>query len=67
MRLLVAVLFLGIACTGCSNKELYKAGRGWQHTECQKIVDNEERARCMEAANKSHEQYEKEREEIREQ
>lgn len=65
MRLLIVILLMGSAGAGCGNQALYNAGRGWQKNECQKIVENEERARCMEDAAKSSERYKKEQEELK--
>lgn len=65
MRLLIVILLMGSAGAGCGNHALYNAGRGWQKNECQKIVENEERASCMEDAAKSSERYKKEQEELK--
>jgi hypothetical protein len=67
MKCSIMLLTCFIACASCSNKELYNASRGWQQNECQKIVENEDRARCMEAATKSFEQYKKEQETVKKQ
>jgi hypothetical protein len=54
-----AIVFL----TGCSNQELYNSQQGAKENECQKIVDANERSRCLEAAHESYDNYEKRRQE----
>lgn len=63
MKRTIMLLIAFIACTACGSKELYHSSQGWRQNECQKIIENEERVKCMEAANKSYEQYQKERNE----
>jgi hypothetical protein len=46
---------------GCSSREIYQSGIGWRQSECEKILDGVERARCMETANKDYDSYERER------
>jgi hypothetical protein len=61
MRLAVCVLAL-LAC-GCSNRQVYDSAWGWRRNECQKIVNDDERARCLEAANTSYDKYKREQDE----
>jgi len=60
-RLAVCVLAL-LAC-GCSSRQVYDSAWGWRRNECQKIVNDDERARCLEAANASYDKYRKEQDE----
>ena len=56
--MVVGVLFV---LSGCSSREIYQSGTGWRQSECQKILDGAERARCMETANKDYDSYDRER------
>jgi hypothetical protein len=56
---LIAALLLALAA--CSDRQLYQSAAGWRQNECQKILENAERARCLEAANKDYDSYRKER------
>jgi hypothetical protein len=54
----IPVLLLSIAClSGCSSQQLYGVGQGWQRNECNRIIDLQERNRCMASANASYEEY----------
>jgi hypothetical protein len=56
----LALASLGLA--GCSSQQLYGAGQGWQRAECNKIMDAQERSRCMASASTSYEDYRKQSE-----
>ena len=43
MTLLTALL----ALAACSSSEKLDSGREWQRAECNRIIDNESRVRCM--------------------
>jgi hypothetical protein len=47
---------------GCSSQQLYGAGQAWQQQECSKIMDSQERGRCMASANTSYEEYKRQTE-----
>jgi hypothetical protein len=57
---LCGVLLLTLGCTA---QQLYQSGQGWRQMECNKLVSQEETARCLETANTSYEKYQREREE----
>ena len=42
---------------GCSSQQLYGAGQAWQQQACSKIIDPQERSRCMASADTSYEEY----------
>jgi hypothetical protein len=44
---------------GCSSQQLYGAGQEWQRNECRKLNDSQERQRCMNSANTSYDDYQK--------
>jgi predicted metal-binding protein len=66
-RFRLAICVLALLTCGCSNRQVYGTGQGWQLNQCQKILDDFERARCMEGANVPYDKYEKEREEAKKQ
>jgi len=64
--LLVPVLvFAAIAATACSSQQLYASGQAQQRNECDKIVDFQERQKCMARANTSYETYQRQTEEAK--
>jgi hypothetical protein len=50
-----------LALTACSNREVYDSLQGARQQECGKIIDDSARQRCFSEAGKSHDRYEKER------
>ena len=50
---ILALLFIG----GCSAKQGYFALHDWQRQECNNIVDNDERERCIAEAGRAYEEY----------
>ncbi len=57
-HLLTAILvcLLGAAC---SSQQTYATGQTWQRNECNKIIDMQERQRCVAKANDSYDTYQK--------
>lgn len=55
-------VLLATTLHGCSSQQLYAAGQSWQRVECNKIVDSQERSRCMASASHSYEEYKRESE-----
>lgn len=55
----VLVAFAAAAATvsGCSGRQAYDAGYGWRMHECQKVLDDYERARCLETARMDYDTY----------
>jgi hypothetical protein len=56
------VVMAAALMTGCSAQQLYGMAQGWQHQECQRIADRDERQRCERSSAVSYEQYRRERE-----
>jgi len=60
---------LGSLCAtllaACSAQQLYGAGQAWQKQECNKIVDAQERGRCMASTKGSYEDYRRQTEATR--
>jgi hypothetical protein len=57
----VLILVSLLVLAGCSGRQIYQSAAGWRLNECQKILEDAERARCMEQANKDYDTYSKER------
>jgi hypothetical protein len=45
---------------GCSSQQLYGGGHAWQQQECSKLMDAQERNRCMASAKRSYDEYKRE-------
>jgi hypothetical protein len=41
--------------SGCTAKQVYESAQGMRQNECNKIVNPDERAQCLETANTSYE------------
>ena len=57
MKLMVNILLVSVLITACSSQQAYSTGQAYQRNACNKINDNAERIRCMDAANKTFEEY----------
>ncbi|MBU0602100.1 MAG: hypothetical protein KKD25_06830 [Gammaproteobacteria bacterium] len=55
--------FLICACllAGCSSQQVYDSGQGLRRNQCDRIVDAADHARCMEAADRDYDAYQRER------
>jgi hypothetical protein len=60
-----AVAVSALALPGCTSEQLYATGQGWQRNECNKLIDGQERQRCLNQANTSYETYERQREAVK--
>lgn len=45
--------------SGCSTQQLYNTGQSWQRNQCNQIIDQHERNRCLANASTSYEAYKK--------
>jgi hypothetical protein len=61
LRFHLLILVSMLVLSGCSGRQIYQSAAGWRLNECQKILEDAERARCMEQANKDYDTYSKER------
>ena len=43
--------------SGCTAQQAYETGQAWQRNKCDRIVDFEERRRCLEAADVPYDSY----------
>ncbi|UJP02032.1 MAG: hypothetical protein LZF85_09585 [Nitrosomonas sp.] len=57
--LAIAVTVKMVTATGCTTQQLYSTGQSWQRNECSKIMDQQERARCLSSTSASYEAYKK--------
>lgn len=60
--LLVCSISAFAGASGCSSQQFYSIGQNWQRGECNKIVDHEDRKRCLAQADTSYETYQREAE-----
>ncbi len=51
------VATLLIAGTGCTTQQLYSTGQAWQRNECSRMMDQQERNRCLSSTSTSYEAY----------
>jgi hypothetical protein len=61
----VFALLLPPLVAACSTQQVYGAGQAWQKAECSRIVDAQERSRCMASTNTSYEEYKRQQEAAR--
>ena len=43
----------------CSSQQTYATGQAWQRGECNKIIDMQDRQRCVARSNDSYETYQR--------
>ncbi|MBI5922186.1 MAG: hypothetical protein HY847_11155 [Betaproteobacteria bacterium] len=65
LALPLIALFITQHLLGCSSQQLYNTGQAWQRNECNKVVDAQERNRCMGSTNTSYEDYKRQTEEAK--
>ncbi|RCU51903.1 hypothetical protein DU002_05420 [Corallincola holothuriorum] len=58
----ISILIVSIVSTGCSQKQAYHGVRANQKSECQRIEDPDRYRDCMDEADQSYEDYQRERE-----
>lgn len=57
------LLLLAVAgLPGCSTQQAYGGGQAWQRQECNKLMDADQRSRCMASANTSYDDYKRQAE-----
>ena len=57
-----ATLVSALHLSGCSAQQAYGASQAWQLQECSKIMNAQERSRCMASASTSYEDYKRQAE-----
>lgn len=58
-------LFVTSCLSGCSSQQIYNSGQAWQRNECNKIIDGQERSRCLANSNTSYEDYKRQTQEAK--
>lgn len=56
-RTAVLITTLAAGLVGCTSQQLYGAGQASQRTECNRLLDTQDRQKCMAGANTSLEIY----------
>jgi hypothetical protein len=60
MILLYLALLAPSLFAGCSMQQVYNTGQAWQQNQCLKIIDAQERSRCMASTGTSYDEYKRE-------
>jgi len=55
----LTITLVSLLCAACSSQQTYATGQTWQRNECNKIIDMQERQRCVAKANESYDTYQK--------
>jgi hypothetical protein len=63
--MLLACASLPWAVTGCSSQQGYAGAQAWQRSQCLKVVDPQERRRCLDAADTPYDTYKRQSEMIK--
>ena len=58
-------LLCSIPLAACTTQQLYGTGQAWQKQECNRIVDAQERGRCLASTNTSYEEYRRQSEAVK--
>jgi outer membrane biogenesis lipoprotein LolB len=58
-RRVLAVLCLLLA--GCSSQQVYDSSQGWRQNECNKLLDPDKQRACLEQADKSYDEYQRQK------
>lgn len=61
MRAYVLALTAVATLGGCASEQWYGAGQLWQRQECNKMLDAQQRSRCVASTSSSYEQYQRQR------
>lgn len=57
--LAIVVTVTMVTTTGCTTQQLYTTGQSWQRNQCTRLMDQQERERCLANAGASYETYKK--------
>ncbi|MBL8498331.1 hypothetical protein ABF87_06135 [Nitrosomonas sp. JL21] len=57
--LAIVVTVTMVTTTGCTAQQLYTTGQSWQRNQCTRLMDQQERERCLANAGVSYETYKK--------
>jgi membrane protein DedA with SNARE-associated domain len=56
---LLATLLACALGAACSSQQSYATGQAWQQNECNKIIDMQDRERCMARTRESYDSYQR--------
>ena len=59
-RTTLLLLLSWLALTACSTQQGYASAQAWRRNQCSKIVDAQERIRCLREADASYDSYREE-------
>ena len=62
---MLASLMLAGLLAGCSSEQFYASGQDWQRHECNKLLDSQERGRCLKNAGTSYNSYKRQTESLK--
>ena len=51
------ILVVSCLLAACSSRQLYDSAQGWQRNECNRLLDLQDRRRCMESTATSYDDY----------
>lgn len=54
-----------VTLTGCSAQQGYAGAQSWKRNQCSKIVDAQERIRCLREADQPYDSYQKQAEDAK--
>jgi hypothetical protein len=54
-----------VALCACTSEQLYSLGQDWQRQECMKIIDSQDRNRCLAATNRSYDTFKRDAEALK--
>lgn len=57
LALFCLAFVISLTTSSCTSHRVYDTGQAWQRKECNKIIDQSERERCMSEANTPYEDY----------
>ena len=60
--LILASVTLAALLAGCSTEQFYASGQDWQRNECNKLLDSQERGRCLKNAGTPYDRYKRQAE-----
>ncbi|MDH3210544.1 MAG: hypothetical protein OEL91_09240 [Burkholderiaceae bacterium] len=61
--ILVSITIAACGLAGCSSWRAYATGQAWQRNECNKLIDRQERQRCVAEVDATYEEYQRDAEE----
>lgn len=57
MLRLTALAMVMTVASGCSGQQAYSSAQGWQRNQCNRLVDQTERERCLANTSVSYDDY----------